>query len=60
MEVRESSHVNGDNNEWCPSAGPPPGWDFLLLQEEGPGVRKWLPWIRRGRVQAGIAERGRH
>ena len=43
MEVRESSHVNGDNNEWCPVLAPLQAWDFLLLQEEGPGGRKWLP-----------------
>lgn len=50
MEVRESSHVNGDNNEWCPSACPPPG----LGLPPASGGRAW----RKEMVALGSGEAG--
>ena len=59
MEVRKSSHVNRDNDGWCPSAGPSRLGTSPYFRRKGLEEGSGCPRVRRGRVQAGIAERCR-
>lgn len=57
MEVRVSSYLSGDKNEWSPSAGCPSRLGSALLPwEEGLGEGQSCPTVRRGRVQASTVE----